>query len=140
MPLTRVELEVSQVNPPDRLSFGSGRKIHEIEGVESLRATELRWSRETSLAVQTQKTSDVWSDSQVRSEPKSRADTPLSVDPLLATPLRPFSTSSSTSRMQGAMASTSWSARRTFDSVAPTSGPIKAPMSSTTVGSPRLRS
>ena len=77
----------------------------------------------------------MWSFIQVSSEPNSRAETPESVWPELATPLRAFS-HSSTNRMAGAMASAIRSAWRMFCSLWPTSEPIKAPTSRMIVGRP----
>ena len=68
------------------------------------------------LEVVTTNTSDSWSDIHVSSDPKSRAETPLSVTPLEAAPASAFSTSSA-KRMQGAMASAIRNADRMFCSV-----------------------
>ena len=76
-----------------------------------------------------------WSLSQVRNVPNSRAVTPLSVEPLDATPERAFSTSSII-RIAGAMASAIRSAWRMLASVDPTRLPISAPTSMMSVGRP----
>ena len=90
---------------------------------------------EISLLVATTKTSVVWSESQVKSEPSIRDATPLSFLLPLPEPLNAFS-SSSMNKIAGAIASTISSARRTLLSDCPTKPPIKRPISITRVGRP----
>src|SRR5262249_41138880 len=92
-------------------------------------------SFQMSLQVPTKYTSDSWSLSHVRSDPNSLAETPLSVCPELATPLRAFSISSQ-NRIDGAIASAILSAWRTLLSDCPTNEPMRAPTSSVRVGRP----
>ena len=87
-----------------------------------------------SLAVATTNTGALFSDSQVRNVPNTRAVVPPSVAPELCEPANALSISS-THRMAGATDSATAMARRTFSSDEPTRLPNMRPMSKRSSGS-----
>src|SRR5665213_1463081 len=117
------------------LSFWLGRSTNISSSNRPLRNIS-GGSCDTSLAVATTNTGDVFSCIQEIKDPNTLEDVPPSVELELLTPLKPLS-NSSIHRQQGAMASAVWMTERRLDSDCPTSPAKILPASNLSNGTPK---